>query len=77
MTGASVQALKDQFIANGQGHVFHYWDSLSASQQASLLEQLKGIDPKRVNAIFTKAIQENKKLQAGSEFLPESFGGLL
>ena len=36
------QSLIDRVIEEeGQGHVFHWWDELSESSQAQLLEQLK------------------------------------
>lgn len=40
----------------GQGHVFTFWDTLSAAEQSALHAQLLTIDSSRVNSIFQSAI---------------------
>ncbi|ORY33047.1 putative UDP-N-acetylglucosamine diphosphorylase [Naematelia encephala] len=48
--------LRETYTAAGQAHVFAFYDSLSPSEQASLLDQLSGIDVHRVNRIYTNAV---------------------
>lgn len=38
------EALRKLYTSKGQGHVFQFYDSLSAEQQARFLEQLSKID---------------------------------
>lgn len=42
-------ALRAQYAAAGQGHVFACWGQCSPSERRALLEQLRAIDPARVN----------------------------
>ncbi|KAI9205589.1 nucleotide-diphospho-sugar transferase [Polychytrium aggregatum] len=46
--------LKARFDAAGQGHLFTYWSSLTDSEKALLIENLKVIDVERANAIFKR-----------------------
>lgn len=41
---AAVRAVVEKAIAAGQEHIFRYWDELSASSRAKLLQQLREID---------------------------------
>ncbi|KAL0092233.1 nucleotide-diphospho-sugar transferase [Phycomyces blakesleeanus] len=52
-----VDALKARFAAAGQEHVFHFYNELSAEDQAKLYKQLETIDVERLNVIYQKAIQ--------------------
>ncbi|KAG0225754.1 UDP-N-acetylglucosamine pyrophosphorylase, partial [Actinomortierella wolfii] len=45
-----------RFIEAGQGHVLHFWDSLSHQEQESFLAQLESIDPHVLNSIFDHAM---------------------
>lgn len=79
---AELQALKDHYEANGQGHVFRFFDELEIEQQAQLLKQLLDLDVERLNQIYTKAVQgaEAAVLNQDATFepLPESvFGSVL
>lgn len=73
---AELQALKDHYEANGQGHVFRFFDELEIEQQAQLLNQLVDLDVERLNQIYTKAMQgaESAVLNQDATFepLPES-----
>jgi hypothetical protein len=59
------EQLKSVYQQHRQEQVFHFFDQLNASQQDSLIEQLKQIDPERVQAIFRKATSEAKQREAG------------
>jgi UDP-N-acetylglucosamine/UDP-N-acetylgalactosamine diphosphorylase len=48
----TLQQIRQTYEAAGQGHVFEFFDSLSASQQSEFLKTLQGIDVQRVNRIF-------------------------
>lgn len=60
------QSLKATFDHAGQGHVFAFWDDLSDSAKASLLDQLERIDIERVNHIFTKSIEAEEAAKHSS-----------
>lgn len=51
-----ISALRARYDSAGQSHLFHFWDSLSSSEQASLAAQLSALDVERVNAVYAKAI---------------------
>jgi len=57
---ANTEQLRAKYEAAGQGHVFTFFDSLSPSDQSSLLTQLETIDIDRVNRIFSTAIAADK-----------------
>ncbi|KAK9477495.1 nucleotide-diphospho-sugar transferase [Lipomyces japonicus] len=48
---SSVESLKQIYEANGQSQVFTFFDSLSESSKAALVQQLSSIDPERVSNI--------------------------
>ena len=48
--------LRGLYDSAGQSHVFTFYDSLTPSEQDSLLEQLAGIDIHRVNRIYRNAV---------------------
>ena len=48
--------LRDLYESAEQGHVFTFFDSLTPSEQASLLDQLANIDIHRVNRIYRNAV---------------------
>ncbi len=48
--------LRDLYDSAGQSHVFTFYDSLTPSEQSSLLDQLSGIDIHRVNRIYRNAV---------------------
>lgn len=60
------ETLKSRFDKAGQGHVFAFWEKLSASEQASLLDQLESIDIERVNSIFATAIKADEDAKHSS-----------
>ncbi|KAF9108006.1 UDP-N-acetylglucosamine pyrophosphorylase [Mortierella sp. AM989] len=47
--------LKERYQAAGQGHLFTFYDDLSAEQQQVLVEQLEALNVERVNRIHQKA----------------------
>lgn len=55
MTSSSFDVLKSKWTAAGQGQVFKFWETLSADQQHSLLNQLSLVDVDRANKIFKTA----------------------
>ena len=50
----SDKALRAAFCEAEQGHVFRFFDDLSADEQATLLAQLQSIDLKRVRRLIEK-----------------------
>ncbi|KAI2472568.1 nucleotide-diphospho-sugar transferase [Annulohypoxylon bovei var. microspora] len=72
-TSAQVQSLKAQYEKADQGHVFTYFDSLSETEQQALFEQLRKIDPARVQKLRDLALNPPKEEGQGVvEPLPES-----
>ncbi|KAJ3101707.1 UDP-N-acetylglucosamine pyrophosphorylase [Phlyctochytrium planicorne] len=67
---ADVEALKAKFTQAGQGHVFHFWDSLSAAERTTLVSHLKEIDVDRVNNIFKVATSAPPSASAVSSLSP-------
>ncbi|KAJ3364311.1 UDP-N-acetylglucosamine pyrophosphorylase [Allomyces javanicus] len=57
---ATVDALRAKYEAAGQGHVFTFWPTLSATEQAELAAQLSSIDPARVNRIHAAAMAASR-----------------
>ncbi|KAI8068172.1 nucleotide-diphospho-sugar transferase [Gilbertella persicaria] len=57
MNESEIQDLKARFEANGQGHVFQFFDNLEIEQQAQLLKQLSELDVERLNQIYKKAVE--------------------
>lgn len=58
-TEKQVSALKDKYAHEAQGHVFTFWDSLSANEKTQLYHQLASIDPSRVTAISTEVLSQS------------------
>ncbi|KAG9229568.1 putative UDP-N-acetylglucosamine pyrophosphorylase [Amylocarpus encephaloides] len=71
-----VQELKEKYEKAGQEQVFAFYDSLSASEQATLFAQLQGFDPEHINKITNKALNppqaENVDKESGLKPLPET-----
>jgi UDP-N-acetylglucosamine/UDP-N-acetylgalactosamine diphosphorylase len=72
-----VSELKNKYELAGQGQVFAFYDSLSATDKASLFQQLSLFDPTYINTIATKAIAPPPKPEDGGaqpslEPLPDS-----
>lgn len=61
--------LRETYIAAGQSHVFTFYDSLSPSEQSSLLDQLANIDVHRVNRIYTNAVAADGAITPPTGFL--------
>ncbi|MCJ1476455.1 UDP-N-acetylglucosamine pyrophosphorylase [Lambiella insularis] len=72
-----LKKLQEQYQKANQGHVFAFYDELSAVQKAGLYDQLSSIDPNHINEITQKALHPADKESEG-EFanllkpLPES-----
>ncbi|KAI3641806.1 hypothetical protein MIR68_000075 [Amoeboaphelidium protococcarum] len=64
------QTVYDKYKAAGQEHVFHYYSSLPAEQQQSLLQQLSQIDPARINRIFKQATAPKDQSAAAKKLDP-------
>lgn len=47
-TAEAVQALRAQFEAVDQGHLFTFWDELTTAEKATLFAQLSKFEPERV-----------------------------
>ncbi|KAH9932039.1 nucleotide-diphospho-sugar transferase [Epithele typhae] len=77
---SSVEHLRQRYESAGQGHLFAFYDTLPAPEQAALVAQLEALDIERVNRIFTKAVSAERDLgpAAGPELiepLPEDAAG--
>ncbi|KAK1247152.1 hypothetical protein MKX07_002061 [Trichoderma sp. CBMAI-0711] len=70
----AVSQLKEKYASAGQEHVFTFFDSLSAAEQAVFFEQLSRFDPVYINDIADKALHppEDDDTAADLEPLPES-----
>jgi UDP-N-acetylglucosamine/UDP-N-acetylgalactosamine diphosphorylase len=53
---AQLAKLRQLYEYAGQSHVFTFYDTLSPSEQSSLLAQLASIDVERVNRIYRNAV---------------------
>lgn len=51
---------KERFEKHGQGHVFKYWDQLSSSEQASLLEDANEIDLDELDELVGTFVKGDK-----------------
>ncbi|KAJ7161268.1 nucleotide-diphospho-sugar transferase [Mycena crocata] len=51
-----MNTLRPRYEAAGQAHLLKFWDTLSASEQKSLADQLEALDIERVNRIYKKAV---------------------
>jgi UDP-N-acetylglucosamine/UDP-N-acetylgalactosamine diphosphorylase len=71
-----LQQLRSSYEKVGQDHVFAFYDSLSAEEQATLYNQLSGFNPARINEITNRALNTPKEEadapHGGVEPLPES-----
>ena len=48
--------LRQRYESAGQGHLFTFWDDLSAQERDALRTQLEALDIERVNRIYRKAV---------------------
>lgn len=64
---SNVDSLKSIFKQHQQDQVFQFWNQLSPEKQESLLQQLRQIDPERVNQIFTQTMLKAKQLEQGGK----------
>ncbi|KAI8052211.1 nucleotide-diphospho-sugar transferase [Syncephalis plumigaleata] len=55
MTHTDLTSLREQYTKAGQGHLFNFYDTLTAEQQQSLLDQLRQLDVDYLNRIFERA----------------------
>ncbi|SNX83803.1 probable UDP-N-acetylglucosamine pyrophosphorylase [Melanopsichium pennsylvanicum] len=60
-----ITSLKQRYEEAGQSHLFSFWDTLSAEQQAELAQQLDELDVARVNQVFHTAIKADEEARAG------------
>ncbi|CBQ73291.1 probable UDP-N-acetylglucosamine pyrophosphorylase [Sporisorium reilianum SRZ2] len=60
-----ITALRQRYDKAGQSHLFAFWDTLSAEQQAELAQQLDELDVARVNQVFHTAIKADEEARAG------------
>ena len=67
-----VHSIRNLFDQGGQGHVFNYWEELSATQRQKLLTELSSIDVKKCNQIFRKATTVSAANSVELEVLPEA-----
>jgi UDP-N-acetylglucosamine/UDP-N-acetylgalactosamine diphosphorylase len=52
---SDIRQLKERYQAAGQGHLFTFFDQLSAEEQQKLIGQLEALNVERVNRIHQKA----------------------
>ncbi|KAJ3118811.1 UDP-N-acetylglucosamine pyrophosphorylase [Nowakowskiella sp. JEL0407] len=71
----SYESVRERFEKAGQSQVFTFWNELNEKQKTSLLKDLSGIDPDRVNKIFKKATSSSPQASALVEPLPETVVG--
>ncbi|AEO70205.1 uncharacterized protein THITE_127415 [Thermothielavioides terrestris NRRL 8126] len=76
-TPQQLSELRQKYTLAGQGHVFTFYDSLSAAEQASLYGQLTLFDPTYINTIAAKALAppaaaDGSAAQPSLEPLPDS-----
>ena len=55
MSQQSIDALRQQWTAAGQGHCLQYADELDAAAQKQLLDQISSIDPAKASAMYKRA----------------------
>ncbi|KAI9592354.1 nucleotide-diphospho-sugar transferase [Syncephalis fuscata] len=55
MTNADLISLRERYTNAGQGHLFKLFETLTADQQQSLLQQLRNFDVDHLNRIFKRA----------------------
>lgn len=66
-----VEKLKQEYEAAGQAHVFTFFDELKTEERQNLIDQLKSIDPKRVNTIYKQSTDSiDDGAQSKIEFEP-------
>ncbi|KAI8915199.1 nucleotide-diphospho-sugar transferase [Powellomyces hirtus] len=69
----TAESLRQKFTAAGQGHVFQFWDILSAAEREELVKNLARVDVDRINRIFRKAMDTPPKAATSALApLPES-----
>ena len=52
-----MDTVKQRFEANGQGHVFKYWDELNEESRSSLLEQAEEIDLEELDQLVATLVK--------------------
>lgn len=53
------EALRSQYEASGQGHVFRFYDELSPDDQATLIEQAESIDLEELNELVRTLVLDS------------------
>ena len=51
---------KQDYEAEGQGHVFNGWDALTEEQKVSLIEQTDQYDVGQLNELFEELVVNNE-----------------
>ncbi|KAL4399223.1 UDP-N-acetylglucosamine pyrophosphorylase [Malassezia pachydermatis] len=57
---SDVTELRAKYEAAGQSHVFTYWDTLSQEEKDALAQQLRAIDPARMNKVVAQALEADE-----------------
>jgi UDP-N-acetylglucosamine/UDP-N-acetylgalactosamine diphosphorylase len=57
-----VQSLREKFEAVDQGHLFNFWDQLSAEEKSVFYEQLAKFEPERVAVCSPECTTEKSLL---------------
>ena len=67
-----ISSLRQKYAEHGQEHVFTFWESLSASEQSQLYNQLISLDPARLTSISEAVLspQADPKSPIGTEYAP-------
>lgn len=58
----AIDEIRQRYESAGQGHLLHFWSTLSELERDSLLTQLKALDIEKINRVHHKAISFEKEI---------------
>jgi len=67
MESTSYTSLKELFTTHGQGHIFDHFDTLSAADQAHLLNEARQLDPSLTTGLYRDLVLNGTDSQQSSE----------
>ena len=62
----STAEVKQRYVAAGQGHVFQYWDELSADEQSKLVEQASQMPIEQMGSVFEVSMRDFEAANAAT-----------
>ena len=65
-TQEKYKSVKEQFEDAGQGHVFEYFEDLSAEEQQNLLSEAEQINPNQINQLYQDLVVNYQKEGEGA-----------